>query len=117
MEVENKKEETENCKQESKLSAMFKSKVFNLAAIVFSVVLTAVAVTVYFICFAREIEGGAYTVVNLYVLCMLLAAPTVKVFLDKCTSPLVKALNITTLILIFLAILVLVVSTFIFAVI
>jgi len=55
--------------------------------------------------FGNSDGGGAYGIAATYVLCMLLVAPTLKVFLDKVTCPVFKKLNLIGIIIIFAAIL------------
>ena len=108
------KEETLNGEKDKACDAVDKAtakkqKMLHVCALVFSFILTAVAVVTFFVAFFNVSTDGAYAIASTYVLCMLLAAPTLKVFLDKCTYPKLKKANIAALIATFAAILVLVV--------
>jgi len=92
--------------------AALKQQVFNWFVIIFSVIMTAVAIITFFITLSNGYTDTAAGIVSTYVLCMLLAAPTIKVFLDKCTGVLLIWFNIVTIILIFAAILVTVIVIF-----
>lgn len=94
------------------IGTMSKQQIFNWFVIVFSIVMTIVAIVTFFVSLSNGNSEAAAGIVSTYVLCMLLAAPTIKVFLDKCTTPLLKWLNIITIILIFAAILLTVVIIF-----
>ena len=90
-------------------SARNKHRVINICAIAFGLGLTFFAVLAFFISFIVDAVnggsfGGLHAIVGSYVLAMLLAAPTIKVFLDKCTCKIIKKLNIASLIAIFVAI-------------
>jgi len=91
-----------------------KHKILNLCVLGFVVVLTAVALATFFIAIFTDGNTNAYSIASVYVLCMLLAAPTLKVFLDKVTSPTMKRLNLVGIISIFFAILVIVVTVCIY---
>jgi|GEM_PF-1021186 len=89
-------------------------RIINIGAVAFGLALTAVALLTFFLTMLFDLIGGwlefnvAYAIVSTYVLCMLLAAPTIKVFLDKCTCNTLKRLNVVSLIVIFAAIFVMV---------
>ena len=83
-----------------------KSNLLNICVLGFSVILTAVALLAFFITLFRDDVGIASAITSLYVLCMLLAAPTLKVFMDKATCPNVMMLNKIGVIMIFGAILI-----------
>ena len=101
--------------------SLFKHRILNVSVLLFTLALTAISVATFFIAliagFAPPvcINGecvyptldAAYAIASTYILCMLLAAPTLKVFLDKCTSSALKKFNIITLVAIFVSILVL----------
>ncbi|MCL2556099.1 MAG: hypothetical protein FWE03_03645 [Firmicutes bacterium] len=87
-------------------NSALKQRVFNWFVVAFSLILTIVALITFFVAFTDGYTGNAAAILGSYVLSMLLAAPTIKVFLDKCTCPLLKWFNIITIILIFVAILI-----------
>jgi len=105
------------CKPDSKLTPeqlkkVKVSRLFNVCTLVFTLVLTAVALVTFFVALGGRFSGdyaigNAYAIASTYILVMLLAVPTLKVFLDKCTCRNLKIFNITTIILSFVAILVL----------
>jgi len=90
-----------------------KHRILNVCTLIFTAILTIVALATFFIAlFNNDYAYPAYYIASTYVLCMLLAAPTLKVFLDKCTCRVLKKLTIIGLVAIFatIAILVVVVS-------
>jgi len=89
-----------------------KQTILHICALVFSYVITIVALLTFFVAFFSVSVEGAYLIVSTYVLAMLLAAPTLKVFLDKCTCPNLKKANIIALLATFATILILVVMVF-----
>jgi len=107
------------CKPDSALSpeqlrVIKKHRLLNVCVLVFTFILTAIAMLTFFVAVSGVFTGtysvtNAYYIASTYVLCMLLAAPTLKVFLDKCTCIRIKRLNIAALIAVFAAILILVV--------
>jgi len=84
----------------------FKHKLLNICVFAFVVVLNLVALFTFFVATFDATNGNAYSIASIYILCMLLAAPTLKVFLDKVTCPTMKKLNIIGIIAIFLTILI-----------
>ena len=104
-------EKSDNCCAKDD-TAVMKQRIFNWFVIGFSIVMTIVALVTFFISLSNGSADAAAAIVSTYVLCMLLAAPTIKVFLDKCTCKLLRWLNIVTIILIFAVILLTVVITF-----
>jgi len=103
LEGDQKKPDNKCCPSDS---AVLKQRIFNWFVVAFSLIMTIVALITFFVAFSNEYFGAAAGILGSYVLSMLLAAPTIKVFLDKCTCPLLKWFNIVTIILIFVAILV-----------
>jgi len=98
--------------QAAEKSSLFKHRILNISVLLFTLALTVVSLITFFIAFARGLDipdymEAAYAIASTYILCMLLAAPTLKVFLDKCTSAGLKKFNIITLVAIFVAIFVL----------
>jgi len=81
-----------------------KQNILNLLVIAFVAVMTTVSLITFFIAICDE-NASSYYIVSLYVLCMLLAAPTLKVFLDKTTCPRMRLINWIGVIVIFVAIL------------
>jgi len=86
--------------------ATFKHKVLNVCVVAFSFVLTGVALIAFLVASFTYGNDNAYSIASIYILCMLLAAPTLKVFLDKVNCPVMKKLNIAGIISIFAAILI-----------
>ena len=86
-----------------------KHKLLNMCVLGFVAVITFVTFITFFVAVGRG-NGFEYYIASIYVLCMLLAAPTLKVFLDKVTCPLMRKLNIIGIIVIFSVILLLVVT-------
>jgi len=87
-------------------SATFKHKILNICVLAFSFILTGVALTAFLVASFTAGNESAYSIASIYILCMLLAAPTLKVFLDKVNCPMMKKLNIAGIISIFAAILI-----------
>jgi hypothetical protein len=111
MNDENKNLENENLKDQlCNNAAAKKHHLLNIGLIGFVAVLTAVALTTFFMAVAANNTNGAYSIASIYILCMLLAAPTLKVFMDKTTCPIIKRAGVISEILIFAAILTLVVT-------
>jgi len=77
----------------------------NICVLIFVGVLTFVALLTFLIALFSRSNQNAYGIASIYILCMLLAAPTLKVFLDKVESKAMKGLNIYGIISIFAAIL------------
>jgi len=93
--------------------AIFKHKLLNICVLVFVAVMTFIMLIAFFVLIARDRIGVAHGIVGTYVLCMLLAAPTLKVFLDKIEDRVMKRLNIVALVSIFAVILLIVSTVFI----
>jgi len=89
-----------------------KQRLLNWCTLVFTAVLTVVSIVVFFILLARG-DGTSAGVVASYVLSMLLAAPTLKVFLDKVKCPVLRKANVIGLVTVFSTILVLSVASLI----
>jgi hypothetical protein len=87
----------------------FKIKKLNIAVLVFSVVLTMVGLVAFNVALFSIDLGSANAIAGTYILCMLLAAPTLKGFLDKVEHPCLKKLNVVAIIMVFTAILIMVV--------
>ena len=85
---------------------LFKHKILNLCVLGFVAVLTVAVLVTFFAATFDEVNQSAYSIASIYILCMLLAAPTLKVFLDKVACPVMKKLNIVGIISIFATILV-----------
>ena len=86
-----------------------KNNLLNICVLVFTGVMTFFTLLAFFVGWAR-VENFAITSVlgfplGLYTLPMLLAAPTLKVFMDKSTCPVMKKLNVGAVITIFASIL------------
>jgi len=84
----------------------FKHMLLNICVFAFVVVLNLVALFTFIVATFDEGNESAYSIASIYILCMLLAAPTLKVFLDKVTCPIMKRLNIIGIIAIFATILI-----------
>jgi hypothetical protein len=80
--------------------------ILNWAMLVLVAVLTVVATVTFFIATFTEGNDNNYSIASMYVLVMLLGAPTLKVFLDKVKCLTLKKLNVITLAIVFGAILV-----------
>ena len=91
------------------LMAVKKHRILNVSVLLFTAALVIVAMLTFFVALFNVSAGNAYYIASMFVLCMLLAAPTLKVFLDKCTCKNLRIFNIITLVGIFVAILALVV--------
>ena len=87
--------------------------VFNACLLIFTAVLTVVSLITFFMATNTNNLDSAYIIAATYVLCMLLAIPSLKVFLDKVSRPLFNKLNLVFIVLGFAAILVLVVVLFV----
>ncbi|MCL2755778.1 MAG: hypothetical protein FWE45_01870 [Firmicutes bacterium] len=88
----------------------FKHMLLNICVVGFAVVLTLAALVTFFVAIFREGTSSAYYIASIYILCMLLAAPTLKVFLDKVNCVVMRRLNIIGIISIFATILVITVT-------
>ena len=82
-----------------------KQNFLNMLVIAFAGITTVVFLVTFFIAVCDR-NTASYSIVSLYVLCMLLACPTLKVFLDKVTCPRMRLINWIAISVIFLAILV-----------
>jgi hypothetical protein len=89
-----------------------KRGVINLCVIFFVLVMTKVALIAFFVSLSKGLSDSAYSIASTYILCMLLAAPTLKVFLDTVDSIAFKRLNVALLMLIFTVILLIAVVLF-----
>ncbi|MCL2586649.1 MAG: hypothetical protein FWE31_00230 [Firmicutes bacterium] len=93
----------------------FKQSIVNILVLIFVAVISAVAFFAFFVAVFTTANPFAYYIASLYVLCMLLAAPTLKVFMDKKeTPPVVQKLNLAGIITIFSMILLFAMTTFIY---
>ena len=112
MGLEEKVEEKKDKNDGRNLNALTaqKHRILNICVLGFVAVLTVVGFITFYIAVGRGSSGAAYSIASIYVLCMLLAAPTLKVFLDKVECTLMKRLNIIGIIVIFFVILLIVVS-------
>jgi len=96
--------------QTQEKSTAFKHKLLNICVFAFVVVLTLSTLITFFTATFTEGNGNAYYIASIYILCMLLAAPTLKVFLDKVHCTCMKRLNIFGIISIFATILIITVT-------
>ena len=100
--------------EEKKLATSpFKHKLLNVCVFIFVAVVTTVALMAFFVASfsgAENATSNGYSIASIYILCMLLAAPTLKVFLDKVESRTMKIVNVAGIIAIFAAILVMTVA-------
>ena len=87
-----------------------KHRLLNICVLGFVVVLTAVTLVTFFVATFGDYVSNGYSIASIYILCMLLAAPTLKVFLDKISCLTMKRLNIVGIVLIFMTILVITVT-------
>jgi len=92
-----------------KMAAERNYRILNAGMLALMAVLTLVSTITFF---ASMRDGGHHGIVGTYVLCMLLVAPSLKVFLDKVSCHVFKKLNLIGLVIIFLAILVQVTLSF-----
>ena len=112
-------EESKNVKPKEQESAgqdsiaMSKQSILNLCVLGFVAVMTLIGIITFFVAIGREGNFNGSAIASLYVLCMLLAAPTLKVFMDKKCSPLLRRLNLIGIMVIFAAILLMAVTAFI----
>jgi len=104
-------EEIINPNQENQTKPMTKKQVMlNYCVLIFVVVLTLVSFAAFFVALLTEGNNSDGAIVSIYVLAMLLGVPTLKVFLDKATTPLMKKMNIIGIITAFGAIAVMVLA-------
>ena len=96
---------------ETKQRTAFKHRLLNMCVLVFVGVLTAAVMVTFFVALFTDGNNYAYSIASIYILCMLLAAPTLKVFLDKvdCCKTM-RFFNIVGLISIFTTMMVLTVA-------
>ena len=87
-----------------------KHKLLNLCVLAFVAIVSVIALITFLVALFKSYNPNAYHIASIYILCMLLAAPTLKVFLDKVTCPTMKRLNIIGIISIFATILTMVVA-------
>jgi len=91
-----------------------KHNILNWCVLFFVAVMTSDMLVTFFILVGRDgYSTAASGIASTYVLCMLLAAPTLKVFLDKVESRMMKRVNVVGIVSIFVAILVVVVTVFV----
>ena len=83
-----------------------KKKILNICTLIFTIIAVVFATVMYFISAFTVDFVSAYYIAATFILAMLLAAPTLKVFLDKCTCKNLRKFNIVTLVIVFAAILV-----------
>ena len=95
---------TEQKAQTNDMTLQKKQNLLNLFVVAFVAIMTAVSLVTFFIAICDG-NSASYSIVSLYVLCMLLAAPTLKVFLDKTVCPRMRLINWLFIIIIFAAIL------------
>ena len=89
------------------------AKLLNFGLLALAFVLTATALVSFFIAtFTPSLGAANYSVASLYILVMLLVAPTLKIYLDKVSCKVFKRLNLIAILSIFTAILVMAVTTF-----
>jgi len=100
---------TADTKNEAKIATERNYRILNAGMLSLMAVLTLVSTITFFASMRRDVHHG---IVGTYVLCMLLVAPSLKVFLDKVSCPVFKKLNLIGLVIIFLAILVQVTLSF-----
>ena len=89
----------------------FKLKTLNIMVIIFTLILTIVSLGTFFVCVYIGKIYFAYYISGTYILCMLLAVPTLKGFLEKIESLALKKINFLTLIFVFFSILLIAVIT------
>ena len=90
-----------------------KNNLLNYCVLGFVALMTFIGLITFLVAVGKDENNNASLIINLYVLCMLLAAPTLKVFFDKAVCPLMKRLNVIGLVTIFAAILIMGLVTFI----
>jgi len=79
---------------------------------VFTTVLTVTGITTFFVsAFSEANSAAAYSIASIYILCMLLAVPSLKAFMDKIECPTMKRLNVLFITIAFVAIMVLMVTS------
>ena len=87
-----------------------KHRLLNVCVLLFVAVVTVVTLVTFFVAVIRRGNVNGYSIASIYILCMLLAAPTLKVFLDKVKCSKMKRLNIIGIIAIFMTILIITVT-------
>ena len=92
--------------EEKDNKTQFKHKLLNMCVLGFVAVVTLVTLITFFAATFSDGNESAYAIASIYILCMLLAAPTLKVFLDKIDCPVMKRFNIVGIISIFATILI-----------
>ena len=97
--------------EETKKEKIARRRLLNVCVFIFVVVVTISSLVTFFIAIFNNDSTTAYSIASIYILCMLLGAPTLKVFLDTAgTSNAMKRLNIIGVICIFVAILIVTVT-------
>jgi len=81
--------------------------ILNGCFLIFVGILLGVTMSTFFIAlFPRRSSGNAYNIASIFILCMLLALPALKLFLDKSIGRTMKTLNLIFLVAGFFAILI-----------
>jgi len=106
-------EKETNTVEKKPAPTLTKHQLLNLCVICFTGVMTVVALITFFFAIVSDSNPFGNSIASLYVLCMLLAAPTLKVFMDKCELESLKRLNTIALVCVFVAILIMAVTVFI----
>lgn len=97
--------------EETKKEKIARRRLLNICVFIFVVVVTISTLVTFFMAIFDSGNDSAYYIASIYILCMLLAAPTLKVFLDTAgTSAALKRLNIVGIIFIFATILIVTVA-------
>ena len=87
-------------------TSIFKHKLMNICVLVFTLVLTAITLVAFFAAILSSGNDSGYAIATIYILCMLLAAPTLKGFLERIGNPFYKRLNTIAIIAVFTSILI-----------
>jgi len=88
-----------------------KTQSLTICLLVFSVIVTVVTLVGFFAATFNRDNISAFNIANIYILFMILAVPTLTLFLDKPDCRLCKTLNKIGIALVFTAILVIVVTS------
>ena len=99
-----KQEQVAEKPQVTTAQVIFKNNLLNFCVLAFAAIMTFFTLLSFVILWVRGGFAPAY-VLSFYVLPMLLAAPTLKVFMDKSTCPVMRKLNVGAVITIFASIL------------
>lgn len=81
-----------------------KKHILNIFVIIFVVGLSIASMVTFLIAFINGATGDAYSIASIYILAMLLGAPTLKVFLDNAKNMVMKKLNVAAIIFAFVII-------------